>query len=145
MEYKSIVSFCLLLTFAHVGFAQQKKIDKRQLAKQPVTFRCPLDAAENPPRPKVDIKRGVITKHAEYLPQPEFPPQAKAIRISGSVAVLVVVDILSGEVIWASVVSGHPLLRGAVKQAVCDARFPPTLINSLPVNLSGTIVYNFNR
>lgn len=143
MKYKIIVAFFFIFILTNATSAQRKKL--AQAVKQPVTFRCPLDAEENPPRPKVHITRGVITKHTKHLPQPESPPQAKAIRISGSVVVTVVVDIHSGKVIWASVVSVHPLLRGAVKQAVCDARFPLTKVNSPPKNLLGTIVYNFSR
>ncbi len=136
----------LTLAFVTVCIAQQQtKPTQLQTIKPVVCFRCPFDGEADPPRPKVKITRGDITRYALVLPQPKYPPQAKGIRFSGAVVVEVVVDVNSGKVIWARFANGHPLLREAVRKVVCQARFAPMNINSPPINLSGTITYRFER
>jgi len=49
----------------------------------------------------------------------------------------------NGNVISASAVSGHPLLRQAAEQAARQAVFKPTLLSDQPVKVTGVIVYNF--
>ena len=76
-------------------------------------------------------------------PQPAYPAVARAARVSGAVAVMVVVD-EEGKVVAAQAHSGHPLLRPPAVKAAREARFTPTLIDGKPVKVSGTITYNFN-
>jgi len=56
--------------------------------------------------------------------------------------VQVVVD-ENGNVVSASAVSGHPLLRQSAEQSARQAKFSPTLLGGKPVKVSGIIVYNF--
>lgn len=93
------------------------------------------------PLPK-SISQGVINGSAEVLPKPPYPAAARAIRASGAVNIQVTID-ESGNVISASAVSGHPLLRQAAEQAARSARFKPTMISGQPVKVTGVIVYNF--
>lgn len=99
-----------------------------------------------PPRPPVKlvgpISGGVLNGKALSKPHPPYPPIAKAARASGAVTVQIVVD-ESGKVIWASAVSGHPLLRQAAEQAAGNARFTPTQLSGHPVKVAGVITYNF--
>lgn len=93
------------------------------------------------PEPKM-ISGGVINGKASRLVQPPYPPAAKAVRAAGAVNVQVVID-ESGNVISASAVSGHPLLRPAAVAAARASKFSPTLLSGQPVKVSGVIVYNF--
>lgn len=84
------------------------------------------------------VSKGVLNGSAVSLPKPVYPPAAQAVRASGAVNVQVTVD-EDGNVISASAVSGHPLLRASAVEAARAAKFKPTL----PVKITGVIVYNF--
>ena len=85
---------------------------------------------------------GVMDARALNLPQPAYPPIAKAARISGEVAVEIVVD-EHGKVIWAEAVEGHPLLAKAAVDAARQAEFTPARLSGQPVKMTGLITYNF--
>jgi TonB family protein len=91
--------------------------------------------------PKV-INGGVVNGKATSLPKPVFPQAALAVGAKGEVNVQVTID-ENGDVIFASAVSGHPLLRQAAEQAARQAKFAPTMLSDQPVKVSGIIVYNF--
>jgi periplasmic protein TonB len=97
-----------------------------------------------PPVKKVpkQISGGVLNGKATSLPKPPYPPAARAVRAAGAVSVQVLID-ESGNVVSASAVSGHPLLRAAAVQAARSARFSPTQLSGQPVKVSGVITYNF--
>jgi len=104
-----------------------------------------VGAAPPPPPPKKvpkQISGGVLNGKATSLPKPPYPPAARAVRASGAVSVQVLID-ESGNVVSASAVSGHPLLRAAAVQAARGARFSPTQLSGQPVKVSGVITYNF--
>ena len=88
------------------------------------------------------ISGGVLNGKAIELPNPAYPPAAKAVRASGAVNVKVTVD-ENGNVTSAEAVSGHPLLRASAVSAARQAKFAPTLLSGKPVKVSGIIVYNF--
>ena len=88
------------------------------------------------------ISGGVLNGKAKSLPTPVYPPAAKAVRAEGAVNVQVVIDI-NGDVISASAVSGHPLLRAAAVKAAREAKFSPMTYTGPPVNVTGVLVYNF--
>lgn len=93
------------------------------------------------PVPKV-VSGGVLNGKATSLPQPAYPPAAKAVRAAGSVSVAVQID-ENGNVISASATSGHPLLKAAAEAAARRAKFSPTTLSGQAVKVNGTIVYNF--
>ncbi len=98
-----------------------------------------------PPKPKPvpkQISGGVLNGKATSLPKPPYPPAARAVRASGAVSVQVLID-ESGDVISATAVSGHPLLRAAAVAAARGAKFSPTQLSGQPVKVSGVITYNF--
>jgi len=88
------------------------------------------------------VSGGVLNGKAVDLPKPAYPPAARAVRASGAVNVQVTLD-EKGNVVSASAVSGHPLLRAAAVEAARKAKFSPTLLSGKPVKVTGVIVYNF--
>ena len=98
-----------------------------------------------PPAPKPPPKQisgGVLNGKARSLPKPAYPPAARAVRAAGPVTVQVLID-ENGNVVSASAVSGHPLLRAAAAGAARGAKFSPTMLSGQPVKVSGVITYNF--
>jgi len=83
------------------------------------------------------LNGSAISKHA-----PPYPHLAKITRVSGLVAVQILID-EQGRVVSAQPTSGHPMLRQAAMQAAYQARFSPTLLGEQPVKVSGVITYNF--
>ncbi|HEY0429096.1 MAG TPA: energy transducer TonB [Pyrinomonadaceae bacterium] len=93
------------------------------------------------PVPKV-ISGGVLNGKAKTLVKPAYPEAAKAVRASGAVNIQVTID-EEGNVISATAVSGHPLLRAASEEAARASKFSPTMLEGVPVKVTGIIVYNF--
>jgi TonB family protein len=90
----------------------------------------------------VPVEGGVLNGKAANLVKPPYPAAARAVRASGAVNVQVTID-EQGNVIRASAISGHPLLRAAAVQAARASTFLPTLLEGKPVKVTGIIVYNF--
>ncbi len=88
------------------------------------------------------ISGGVLNGKATSLPKPAYPPAARAVRASGAVNVQITVD-EQGNVISATAVSGHPLLRQSAESAAWQAKFSPTILSDKAVKVTGVIVYNF--
>lgn len=101
-----------------------------------------IGLAQTPTETPKTISGGVVNGKARSLPKPVYPAAARAVGASGVVNVQVTID-ENGEVISASAVSGHPLLRQAAEQAARTAKFSPTLLQGQPVRVIGVIVYNF--
>jgi protein TonB len=95
-----------------------------------------------PTPPRAPISGGVLNGKAISLPKPAYPPIARQAHASGTVVVQVVID-ENGNVISASAVSGHPLLRAVAVAAARGARFSPTKLSGQPVKVTGVITYNF--
>jgi TonB family protein len=88
------------------------------------------------------ISAGVLNGKAISLPKPSYPAEARAERVGGTVSVQLTID-EQGDVVSAIAISGHTLLRQASEQAARGARFAPTLLQGVPVKVTGVIVYNF--
>jgi TonB family protein len=88
------------------------------------------------------ISGGVLNGKATSLPKPEYPEAARAVKASGAVNVQVTIG-EQGNIISASAVSGHPLLRQAAEEAARNAKFAPTSLSGVPVKVTGVLVYNF--
>lgn len=93
------------------------------------------------PTPKT-ISGGVLNSKAKNLAKPEYPEAARAVKASGAVNVQVTID-EQGNVISASAVSGHPLLRKASEDAAKKSKFSPTMLEGVPVKVTGIVIYNF--
>ncbi len=88
------------------------------------------------------ISGGVLNGKASSLPKPAYPAAARAVNASGTVNVQIIID-EQGNIVSATAVSGHPLLRQAAEQSAIEAKFSPTLLSGQPVRVSGILVYNF--
>ena len=85
---------------------------------------------------------GILNGRAESLPSPAYPAAAKAVKAAGTVAVQVTID-EGGNVISATAVGGHPLLRAAAVEAAREAKFKPTILGGEAVKVTGVLTYNF--
>ena len=88
------------------------------------------------------ISGGIMNDKAINLPEPAYPPAARAVRAAGTVNVQIAVD-ENGNVISATAVSGHPLLKAAAVAAARGAKFKPALANGKPAKVTGVLVFNF--
>ncbi|HEX6125069.1 MAG TPA: TonB family protein [Pyrinomonadaceae bacterium] len=111
----------------------------------------PMRVVEPPPIiPKTEApksrtqSKGVVNGIALSLPKPPYPPPAKAINLTGTVNVQVLID-ESGDVVSARAVDGHLLFRAEAERAARKAKFRPTLLSDQPVKVTGVIVYRFSR
>jgi len=95
------------------------------------------------PIPKVIRKSGgVLQGSAKRRVEPSYPPLAKAAHVTGAVLVEITID-ENGNVISASALSGHPLLKDAAVSAARGWKFAPTQLSGVPVKVIGTITFNF--
>jgi len=102
----------------------------------------PVLTSSTPPGSPKTISGGVLNGKAVSLPKPDYPAVARAANVSGPVNVEVTLDV-KGNVVSASAVSGHLLLRAAAVNAARNAKFTPTLLAGQPVKVTGVITYNF--
>ena len=89
--------------------------------------------------------QGLLNGRALSLPKPDYPAEARAKGLSGSVSISVLLD-EKGNVIKAhGVCGGDPVLTGAALPSARGAKFSPTLFNGRPIQVSGIITYRFIR
>lgn len=74
---------------------------------------------------------------------PEYPKLA-ASRVAGDVVVELLID-EKGNVESVRVVSGHALLQQAAIEAARQWKFKPTLLNKVPVKVTGILTFRFTR
>ncbi len=122
------------------GFTPVKEEPK--VVNETPTAKPPPPPPPPPPKPTKPISKGVVNGSALNLVKPPYPAAARAVRASGAVNVQVLID-ENGNVVSASAVSGHPLLRQSAEQAARSSKFKPTLLSGQPVKVNGVIVYNF--
>jgi TonB family protein len=92
----------------------------------------------DPPIP-LDILNG----KAVDLPKPEYTPDARARRLSGTVVISVEIDEKGKALSAKDMCQGLPFLTEAAIKAARQARFSPTLLNGQPIKVTGVIAYNF--
>jgi TonB family protein len=88
-------------------------------------------------------KGGVLQGTAILRVEPVYPPQAKRMRVQGTVVVEVLVD-ECGRVVRTKSLSGHVELQDAAESAARQWRFSPTRFGDKPVKVIGTIRFNFS-
>lgn len=96
-------------------------------------------APPDPNQKRAPINGGMLNGKAIYLPRPEAPADA-----NGVVLVQILID-EQGAVIDAKAVSGPQNLHALAVNAARLARFMPTVLSGVPVQVSGTLSYNFVR
>lgn len=106
----------------------------------------PTPKPESTPTPEKlqtqKVSEGVLQGKVLQRVKPAYPNIAKAIRASGSVQVQVTIS-ETGRVIEAVVVSGHPTLRDAARDAARQWIFTPTTLSNIPVKVQGVLTFNF--
>ena len=75
--------------------------------------------------------------------QPVYPSLAKAARIQGNVEFTALIS-REGRIKNLQLVSGHPLLVAAAREAILQWQYRPTLLNGEPVEVMTTIVVHFS-
>jgi TonB family protein len=88
------------------------------------------------------INCGFCINQAVVLPKPKYPAAAQHVRVSGSVAVQILIN-EEGNIERAKAISGHPLLRAESVKAALIAKFHPYIVSRRPVKVGGTLVYNY--
>jgi TonB family protein len=102
------------------------------------------------------IDGGLLNGKAVKLPKPVYPDEARIAKVGGTVLVEVTID-EGGNVISAKRVTPaakakdedteadrlRGLLEDAAENAAMQASFAPTLLNNVPVKVTGKIAYNF--
>ena len=99
------------------------------------------------PRPELArkprmVSLGVMDASLTHRVQPDYPPIAKAIRLSGSVLLRAVIG-SDGEVHEIEVLSGNPILAEAARAAVRQWRYRATMLNGQAVEVETQITVNF--
>lgn len=117
--------------------ADNKKFDELDLAEKE------KDAGANVSNGKTGDSRtiagGLLNDKAITMPQPPYPPAARAVHAVGKVVVNIEVD-TKGNVVKAEASSGHPLLKAAAVAAARAAKFKPG-----PSPVSGSLEYEFKQ
>jgi TonB family protein len=80
---------------------------------------------------------------ASKVKKADYHPAARAVRASGVVAILIIVDEL-GDVTSARAISGHPLLQMGAVEAAKKTKFAPTMAKGKPAKIEGVLVYKFS-
>ena len=88
------------------------------------------------------VSGAVINAKAVSLPKPFYPDAAKSAKLVGLVKVEIVID-ETGKVISAHATGGPAMLCEAAEAAARQALFSPALLSGRPVQVPGTITYNF--
>ncbi len=98
---------------------------------------------EPPPTPTTTPRISIVLQGtAVRRVEPPYPKLAKEIHTCGPVVVEVVVD-EAGGVLSARALSGPALLRKAAEDAARGWKWNPTRLNGVPVQVVGTITFNF--
>jgi outer membrane biosynthesis protein TonB len=94
--------------------------------------------------------KGVIRKTRDELEslivektEPKFPQAARAVRASGKVLVLILVD-EKGNVVKTVALEGHPLLRAASENTIKSRKYKPLKENKKPVKFGGKVVVDWD-
>ena len=96
-----------------------------------------------PPQGPIRVSAGVQSARLVKKVIPEYPPLARAARISGVVHLIGVIA-RDGSIRNLQLVSGHPLLSHAALEAVEQWIYRPTLLNGEPVEVIAPIDVYFN-
>lgn len=107
----------------------------------------PADLPKPQPRTTIDkrplpISSTVLQGKAIERRVPIYPELVRRIRLQGDVAVEVIIS-PEGRVESARAISGHPMLIATSLEAARNWRFEPTILNGVPVRVTGVITFVF--
>ena len=101
---------------------------------------APLKKAQfDGPHMDKEIAEARLVKKVE----PAYPPLAKAARVQGTVRFTVIVGV-DGKIENLRLVSGHPLLVNAAKDAVLQWEYEPFLVDGMPARIITDIEVEFH-
>ena len=112
----------------------------------PLRTAAPAPAAGAPPASVIQrFKAGGLVQLAEpiYRPEPQYPPLARQMRVSGTVELEGIIG-TDGHLRELRVVRGHPLLARAALEAVSKWIYKPTKLNGDPVEVIAPITVAFH-
>lgn len=95
------------------------------------------------PPQKVRVSQGVLQGNLLHQVQPQYPPIARAARISGSVVIKATIG-KDGTMTGLQVMSGPPMLINSALEAVKQWRYKPWVLNGEAVDVETVITVNFN-
>lgn len=101
----------------------------------------PLPARPAKPAP-IPVVGSLQASKIIYKVSPVYPDLARATRTSGTVELEAIID-EEGNVSDLAVVSGHPLLVDAAKEAVRQWKYSPTILNGEPMPVLARILVTF--
>jgi protein TonB len=109
----------------------------------PAGTRMPPAPAEPPkPKPRLKISEGALAAMLVHRVEPRYPRLAVQIRLEGVVALHAIIG-RDGAVKQLEVLSGHPILAQAAREAILQWRYQPALLNREPVEVESHIRVNF--
>jgi periplasmic protein TonB len=98
-----------------------------------------VEAPRHGPRPvPSEIQQALLVVRVE----PQYPALARQIRLEGTVQIRAVIA-ADGTVQSAEVLSGHPLLARAARDAILQWRYRPTLLGGRPIEVETLITVIF--
>ena len=108
----------------------------------PVDFGKVIEAAPVVPKLSVPVSQGTTGGVLVRKVQPVYPPEARRLRMTGSVVIDAIVSV-EGQVDDLKLVSGDPLLSAAAMDAVRKWRYSPYLLNGKPIQRQTRITISF--
>ncbi len=114
-----------------------------QWVQKSLAAKGPLAAPASPGTPQ-RVRVGGNVQQANLIRKiaPVYPPEAKAARVQGAVQFTTLIG-KDGSIQNLTLVSGHPLLVNAAREAVQQWQYKPTLLNGQPVEVITQIDVNF--
>ena len=88
--------------------------------------------------PEQQARRAVTRKV-----DPEYPAMARQVRITGRVAVDIVID-TTGNVEKVNILNGNAMLTGATVSAVKKWKFTPIVLSDKPVRAIASLTFDFH-
>ena len=126
-----------------------------------IGYGVPFGATDGEPPPRPDppvVKPAIVTTVTNNSPVtvtstvlqgkaierrvPVYPELVRRIHLQGDVAVEVIIS-PEGRVESARAISGHPMLIATALEAARGWRFGPTILNGVPVRVTGVITFVF--
>jgi protein TonB len=101
-----------------------------------------VKSSQPAPTGPVRVGGGVQSAKLVFGPRPAYPHTALITRTQGTVRIQAIIG-RDGSISNLQVLSGHPLLIEAARQAVQQWRYRPTLLNGEPVEVITEIDVNF--
>jgi TonB family protein len=130
------------------GFGSRDGVPEGEAVTEPAPRPDPpRPQATARPTPVIDnrpvrVASSVLQGKAIERRKPIYPQLARQIRLQDEVSVEVMIS-PEGRVENARVVSGHPMFAQVSQEAALGWRFQPTLLNKVPVRVTGVIVFVF--